>query len=507
MTLAKGIGGGFPLGACLASAEAARGMTVGTHGSTFGGNPLAMAVGCAVIDIVSEPAFLEDVRRKGLYLKQRLASVVDAHPSIASEVRGEGLLAGIRCIVPVGDVVTAARDAGRWRCAGENVVRLLPPLVSAKPRSTGDRASRCGARVHRGSGPRPPRQPREWRDGQAFSRHRRLRYRDPRAILADAGALKAARRRPDAPRPLAGKTLALIFDKPSTRTRVSFDVAMRELGGETVVLTGGELQIGRGETVADTAKVLSRYVDAIMIRILDHGMLAELAANATIPVINGLTRRSHPCQVMADVMTFEEHKGPISGRTIAWLGDGNNVLTSWVQAAVRLGFRLRVATPPELAPRAELIKWARENGGDVIAGDDPEETAAGADCVVTDTFVSMGDAEAERRHNLLMPYQVNARLMDRARSDAIFMHCLPAHRGGGDRGRDRRPQSVVFDEAENRLHAQKAILLWALAPGSSRGRAIQMGPALDSSSRHDYPAPVSGCWLRRSSWPSCSDRR
>ena len=284
-----------------------------------------------------------------------------------------------------------------------------------------------------------------------------------RAILTEAVGLKGSRRDPAAPRPLAGRTLALIFDKPSTRTRVSFDVAMRELGGETVVLSGGELQIGRGETVSDTAKVLSRYVDAIMIRALDHAMVKELADNATVPVINGLTRLSHPCQVVADVMTFEEHKGPIAGRTISWLGDGNNVLASWVHAAAKLGFRLKVATPPELAPRAELLTWAKANGGDVIVSNDAEDTAAGADCVVTDTFVSMGDAEAERRHNMLMPYQVNARLMALAKPDAIFMHCLPAHRGEEVTAEViDGPQSVVFDEAENRLHAQKAILLWAL---------------------------------------------
>jgi ornithine carbamoyltransferase len=283
------------------------------------------------------------------------------------------------------------------------------------------------------------------------------------AILDDGVRLKATRRDPAAGKPLAGMTLALIFDKPSTRTRVSFDVAMRELGGETVVLSGGELQIGRGETVSDTAKVLSRYVDAIMIRALDHAMVRELADNATVPVINGLTRLSHPCQVVADVMTFEEKKGPIAGRTIAWLGDGNNVLASWMHAAARLGFRLKVATPPELAPRAELLTWAKANGGDVIVSNDAGDTAAGADCIVTDTWVSMGDAEAERRHNMLMPYQVNARLMALAKSDAIFMHCLPAHRGEEVTAEViDGPQSVVFDEAENRLHAQKAILQWAL---------------------------------------------
>ncbi|MCR4283210.1 MAG: ornithine carbamoyltransferase [Bauldia sp.] len=291
-----------------------------------------------------------------------------------------------------------------------------------------------------------------------------------RAILDDGVKLKAARRRPDAPKPFAGKTLAMIFDKPSTRTRVSFDVAMRDLGGETIVLSGGELQIGRGETVSDTAKVLSRYVDAIMIRFLDHALVRELAENASVPVINGLTRASHPCQVMADVMTFEEHKGPIAGRTVAWVGDANNVLASWIHAAARFGFRLKIATPPELAPRAELLTWAKANGGDVIAMNHADDAAKDANCVVTDAFVSMGDAEAERRHNLLMPYQVNARLMALAKPDAIFMHCLPAHRGEEVTAEViDGPQSVVFDEAENRLHAQKAILVWALAPSSGRG--------------------------------------
>ena len=285
-----------------------------------------------------------------------------------------------------------------------------------------------------------------------------------RAMLADAVALKASRRAPDAPRPLAGKTLALVFDKPSTRTRVSFDVGMHELGGETLVLTGSEMQLGRGESVPDTARVLSRFVDAIMIRTLDHAMVQELAANATIPVINGLTRVSHPCQVMADVMTFEEKKGPIAGKTIAWVGDGNNVMASWVHAAGRFGFPLRIATPPELAPPPALLAWAKKNGAELDVSTDAERAVAGADCVVADTFVSMGDAEAERRHNLLGPYQVNARLMAKANADAIFMHCLPAHRGEEVTAEViDGPQSVVFDEAENRLHAQKAILVWCLA--------------------------------------------
>src|SRR5688572_25993107 len=267
----------------------------------------------------------------------------------------------------------------------------------------------------------------------------------------------------DVPHPLAGKTLAMSFDKPSTRTRVSFDVAMRQLGGDVVMLTGTEMQLGRGETLADTARVLSRYVDAIMIRILSHDALIELARHATVPVINGLTRLSHPCQVMADVMTFEEHKGPIRGNTVAWTGDANNVLSSWMHAAKSFDFRLRVATPPELKLDRTIAAWAKQAGAAIEVGHDAEAAVTDADCVVTDTWVSMGDKDGEKRHNLLKPYQVNARLMAQAKPDAIFMHCLPAHRGDEVTGEViDGPQSVVFDEAENRLHAQKGILAWCL---------------------------------------------
>jgi ornithine carbamoyltransferase len=283
-----------------------------------------------------------------------------------------------------------------------------------------------------------------------------------RAIIDDSRAMKKRGRRP-ADHPFAGKVLAMIFDKPSTRTRVSFEVAMRQLGGETTVLTGQEMQLGRGETIGDTARVLSRYIDAIMIRTLDHEMLVELARHATVPVINGLTRRSHPCQIMADVMTFEEHRGAIRGRKVAWSGDANNVLASWMHAARQFQFELAVATPSELAPKKPLLDWIKSSGADIRIGDDPERAVKDADCVVTDTWVSMGDRDGERRHNLLKPYQVNGRLMKKAKPDAIFMHCLPAHRG--DEVTDEvidGPQSVVFDEAENRLHAQKGILVWCL---------------------------------------------
>jgi ornithine carbamoyltransferase len=284
-----------------------------------------------------------------------------------------------------------------------------------------------------------------------------------RAMIEASRAMKGRRRERAGSKPLEGYTLAMIFDKPSTRTRVSFDVAMRQLGGEAIMLTGQEMQLGRGETIADTARVLSRYVDIIMIRILDHAMLAELARHAIVPVINGLTRRSHPCQVMADVMTFEEHRGPIRGKTVAWSGDSNNVLASWMHAAERFDFRLKVATPPELAPKRWLTDWMRSAGADIKLGSDPEEAVKGADAVITDTWISMGDKDGQRRHNLLKRYQVNARLMARAKPDAIFMHCLPAHRGEEvtDEVIDG-PHSVVFDEAENRLHAQKGILAWCL---------------------------------------------
>jgi ornithine carbamoyltransferase len=287
-----------------------------------------------------------------------------------------------------------------------------------------------------------------------------------RHILKVGSEIKAKRRRGE--RPLEGKTLAMVFDKPSTRTRVSFDVGMRELGGETLMLTGKEMQLGRGESIADTARVLSRYVDAIMIRTLDHAMVTELAQYASIPVINGLTKTTHPCQIMADIMTFEEHRGSIEGRTVAWVGDANNVLASWVHASARLDFALKIASPPELAPRPELLSWAKQQGAKISVTTDAFEAAEGADAVVTDCWVSMGDDDEFRRHNLLKPYQVNSRLMGVAAKNAVFMHCLPAHRGEEvtDDVMDG-PQSVVFDEAENRLHAQKGILAWCLGAASA----------------------------------------
>jgi ornithine carbamoyltransferase len=283
---------------------------------------------------------------------------------------------------------------------------------------------------------------------------------DLRSMIEAAKAFKGGlRSQPQADKPLAGRTVAMIFDRPSTRTRVSFEVAVHQLGGHPVVLTSREMQLGRGETIADTARVLSRYVDAIMIRAESHGKLTELARHATVPVINGLTDRSHPCQIMADVMTIEEHRGPIRGKVVAWSGDPNNVASSLVHAAVRFDFSLRIATPPELVPRPEVMSWAAERQGRISVHHDPREA------VLTDVWVSMGDGDVERRHRLLEPYRIDAGLMGLARPDALFLHCLPAHRGEEVTAEIiDGPHSVVFDEAENRLHAQKAILAWCIAP-------------------------------------------
>ena len=286
---------------------------------------------------------------------------------------------------------------------------------------------------------------------------------DLRDIVSLSGSMKARRAEVRSQAPLAGKTLAMIFERPSTRTRVSFEVAMRQLGGDVVVLRPEEMQLKRGETVADTARVLSRYVDAIMIRTGADNKLRELARHATVPVINGLTDHSHPCQVMADVMTYEEHRGPIAGRTVAWSGDGNNVCTSWIHAAQRFGCTLKIAAPPPLAPKPEMMAWAKANGAQILLTEEPGEAVRDADLVITDTWVSMGDENANR-HNLLRPYQVDSALMAKAKGDALFMHCLPAHRGEEVTAEVLDgPQSVALDEAENRLHVQKGILAWCMA--------------------------------------------
>ncbi|MBB6468936.1 ornithine carbamoyltransferase [Aminobacter carboxidus] len=286
---------------------------------------------------------------------------------------------------------------------------------------------------------------------------------DLRGILDDAAVRKARLKAGERSKPLEGKVLAMIFDKPSTRTRISFDVGMRQLGGETIMLTGTEMQLGRSESIADTAKVLSRYVDAIMIRTTAHDRLIELTENATIPVINGLTDDTHPCQLMADILTFEEHRGPVRGKTFAWTGDGNNVLHSLLEASARFSFNVNIAVPEGSEPEEKYIDWSRANGGKVMITRSAEDAVRDVDAIVTDCWVSMGQEHRARGHNVFLPYQVNVELMKHAKPDALFMHCLPAHRGEEvtDEVIDG-PNSVVFDEAENRLHAQKAVLAWCL---------------------------------------------
>lgn len=293
---------------------------------------------------------------------------------------------------------------------------------------------------------------------------------DLRAMIDQAKAMKAARKgqpkaMPDADQPLAGQMVALIFEKPSTRTRVSFDVGVRQLGGQTMVLSGQDMQLGHGETIADTARVLSRYVDLIMIRTFEEATLQEMAEFATVPVINGLTNRTHPCQIMADIQTFEEHRGPITGKKVVWSGDGNNVCASFIHAAGQFGFDLTFTGPPTLDPEAVFVAEAREKGVNVEIERDPIKAVEGADLIVTDTWVSMHDPQSarERRHNQLRPYQVNETLMAAAKPDALFMHCLPAHRDEEATSAVMDgPNSVIFDEAENRLHAQKAVMRYCL---------------------------------------------
>ncbi len=286
-----------------------------------------------------------------------------------------------------------------------------------------------------------------------------------RAMLTEAASRKKARAKfakgkPDKDQPLKGKAIALIFERPSTRTRFSFEMGIRQLGGEVFTVSGAEMQLGRGETIADTARVVSRYVDAVMIRAARHETLLEFADAATIPVINGLTNFSHPCQIMTDVLTVEEKKGRIDKQKVAWIGDGNNVCASWIEAIGVLGGSMKIGCPAELRPRQEVLEWAKNQGAKLEIMSSPQEAVASADCVITDAWVSMHNDDAANRHNLLRPYQVNADLMKRAAKGAIFMHDLPAHRNEEvtDEVFDG-PQSGVFDEAENRVHAQKAILL------------------------------------------------
>ncbi len=290
-----------------------------------------------------------------------------------------------------------------------------------------------------------------------------------RAIVDDAHARKKLRQgwpkgQPDADAPAKHRVLAMIFEKNSTRTRFSFDAAIRQLGGQAIISTALDMQLGRGEPIEDTAKVLSRMVDAIMIRANRHEDVERLAKASTIPVINGLTNMSHPCQILADIQTIEEHRGAIEGKTLAWVGDGNNVCNSFIHAAARFGFTLNIACPDAYKPAMNAMVFASEARAKVSVTTDPRAAVAGADVVMADTWVSMGDLDHDERLEAFQPYQVNEALMKEARPDALFLHCLPAHRGEEvTDGVIDGPQSVIWDEAENRIHAQKAVLAWCLA--------------------------------------------
>ncbi|WP_336762018.1 ornithine carbamoyltransferase [Asaia sp. VD9] len=288
-----------------------------------------------------------------------------------------------------------------------------------------------------------------------------------RDILDVGRAVKAMqdkRRKPMHPaHPLAGRTLGLMLSKPSTRTRLSFEVGMRQLGGDVSVLSPADMQIGRGESLADTARVLSRFLDVLVVRTGETAMLTELVRWSSIPVVNGLTPDSHPVQILADIMTYEEHRGPVGGSHWAWVGDGNNVAVSLIEGAVRFGFSLTLATPESMKPRQEILDWAHAEGGKIRLVHDPVEAVQSADCIVTDTWTSMSDQESSARLTTLSPYQVNTALMQKAAPNALFMHCLPAHIGEEVTEEVfESSASVVFDEAENRLHAQKGLLLWVL---------------------------------------------
>ena len=540
MALAKGIGGGFPLGAFLATKEAGKGMVVGTHGTTYGGNPLATAVGNAVLDIVLADGFIEAVATRGRRFKQKLEAMARSHGEIVAGVRGQGLMLGLQLRVPPNAFAAAARDAKVLVIpAGDNVVRLLPPLVISEAEldegvdrlAAACRSMSSAASAGGGGRPSDAHAPRRRRRRPTLHRSRG----NPRAGPAahprscrgdEIGVAQGASRARTSP--LAGKTLAMIFDKPSTRTRVSFDVGMRQLGGESIMLTGKEMAARpRRKASPDTARVLSRFVDAILIRILDHSAVTELAQYAEVPIINGLTKKSHPCQLMADVMTFEEHRGPDRGpdRRLVWRRQ---------QRAVRAGFRPRNASASRCASRrrkrsACLRRWrnGRARRRPTSCSRTIRRAAVdGADCVVTDCWLSMGDEEKTARAKLLKPFQVDAKLMSRA-GEGRAVHALPAgpSRRGGHRRGDRRaaircvrrgrepaacakrhpdvvpgddrlmPGFEPFESDVSRpvsdLGHDDLVLPFAVEPLDVRGRIVRLGPSVDHIlAQHAYPAPV-----------------
>ena len=445
MCIAKALGGGFPVGACLATAEAAKGMTVGSHGSTYGGNPLAMAVGLAAFEELTKPELLAHVRDVAGYFGQQLAGLKDRYPDVISEIRGHGLLIGLKLIPNNREFMVLARDEKLLIAGGgDNCVRLLPPLIISQAEAREavqklERALRGGAGQGAGVSDRrrmPPRHFIDLWDVEAGAL---------RAILDDAKARKAARAgRPkgarDDDQPARDCTLAMIFEKNSTRTWFSFDAAIRQLGGHAIIATSADMQLGRGETVEDTARVLSRMVDLVMIRSRTQETQVRFAAAASVPLINGLSDKGHPCQIVTDLMTFEEHRGPVTGRTLAWIGDGNNMCASFIQAAAKLDFRLTIACPPAYAPASDELARAQAAGAAIEVTDDPRAAVRGADAVMTDTWISMGDTDAEARAEGAWPLP-GRRGADGAGRARRGLPPLPARapRRGDDRRRHRRP--------------------------------------------------------------------
>ena len=453
MSAAKGIGGGFPLGAVLAKEQFAKALKPGTHGTTFGGNPLACAAGNAVLDIILAPGFLDEVERKGRRLRAELDEIAREYPQVYEDARGMGLLLGLKCVLPSG------RSAGRLRrgrADGDHRrrERAAPGAAAGgdrrrSGRGGGDAAPRHAARaaLHRqGSGEmsaslrRTERSEGRSPTSVAGPRHfLDLRDFDPATLRQMLDVAANYKRGGVSSRPLAGKTLALIFEKPSTRTRVSFEVGMRQLGGDVVVLSARDMQSGRGETPADTARVLSRYVDAIMLRTDDVAKLHELAEYATVPVINGLTDTSHPCQLMADVLTFEEHRGPIAGQVVAWCGDGNNVARSWIEAAVRFGFTLRLATPDALRPPAGADRVGsgagRQDRADRRSGEGSRRRA-----LCGDRHLGVDGGRSEHQSPQPAGALSRHRRADGEGGRGCDLHALPAgaSRRGGHRRGDRR---------------------------------------------------------------------
>lgn len=478
VTLAKALGGGVPIGAMLAKEEVARGFEPGSHASTFGGNPLACAAGLAALGTIIDEDLPGKATEAGAYFVKKLQSLADKYPFI-KDIRGKGLMVGVELSIVDESIGNRALEAGLlMNCMGGRILRFLPPLnvthddideaVSILDKVLGESEDKSPLPItssQKKSGLEL------FTDelGRSFKGRDYLTLNDFSSIeierLLDVAAYLKAEQKAGRPQNLLrGKTLAMIFTKASTRTRVSFEVAALQLGGHAINLNPSGMQMSRGETVADTAQVLSRFVDGIMVRTYEHSDVEELSKFASIPVVNGLTDLYHPTQVLGDLLTIQEYKGKLKGLTLVYVGDGNNMAHSLMIGGAKMGMRIHINTPPGYEPFKEVVELAegvaKENGGHIQVSNDPLTGIADADVIYTDVWTSMGqEEEAKERMRVFPPYQINSQLLSMAKKDTIIMHCLPAHRGEEITHEVMDgPNSVVFDEAENRLHAHKAIL-------------------------------------------------